>query len=1054
MTDANFVVYKSSAGSGKTFTLVKEYLKLALNNKQQLSTAYKGILAITFTNKAASEMKSRIIKALKEISLQQNDFLHQLIADELNISKDELKERAEIVLNQILHHYSDFSIGTIDSFTHRIIRTFALDLKLPINFQIETDTDAVFKKVISLLINNLGKDKLITEYLVEFSLTQVEENKHWDPEKILSDFIKQLNKEGIKELIERLSQFEISDFEEIKKQLNDYIKDFESTLVNLGNDGLSLIQSKALTEKAFYRGASGVFSFYKKLLSVKEKYEAKENLFNSYINTIITEDKWYSTTATANEIELIDSIKTELAIIISKAEKYILENEEHYIVFKLIKKHIYAIGLVNELAKLIEQYKADENILFISEFNQLISEVICDEPTPFIFERLGDRYKHFLLDEFQDTSGMQWLNMLPLVDNSLAGGNLNLIVGDGKQSIYRWRNADVKQFVDLPTLKHTNNNPVLIEREQSLIRNFNEKLLDTNFRSDSVIVDFNNQLFEFLSQQFLTDDLKKIYHNHHQKHKNNLNGFVSIEFPENTENSDVDVNLLYTLKHINNAIADGYEYKDVCIIVRANKNGNTIANYLIKHKIPVISSESLLLNNSFEINVIISFLKYIANQKDLVSASVVLNYLYQANYCNQQQYVEFLKDLNQQKTKNLFSICSSLNITIQLNALLSINLFDTCILIINALKLNKQNPQYIRFFLDEVLNFLTSHSSNNSQFIEWWEKRQEKASLIIPEGINAVNIMTVHASKGLEFPIVITPYANWNLVKNESVWVDVEDEKIGLPVALLSTGKSLESTKYKTISETEEQQQILDNLNILYVDFTRAVERLHIISPEPNKIIEKSCYTWLLNFAKSCENFNSEKQKLEFGTLQPKVTTEEKYNHLQQLQIEELNTIGNKEAIQIKGSASYNYNDELVKAREYGILVHHILSQIKTEADISVIIQNNVLLGNLSDLEAIQIKHDITQLIALPNVKPYFEIGLDIKNELEILTAQGELLRPDRVIIKNNEAVVIDYKTGKRNPQKYYNQLSSYELALKELGYTSVKKILLYIQEQEVEVVN
>jgi ATP-dependent exoDNAse (exonuclease V) beta subunit len=219
MAQNNFIVYKSSAGSGKTFTLVKEYLKIALVDKHNLAKAYKGILAITFTNKAASEMKWRIIKALKEISLETNDMLSSLIAKELAISKEDLKARAEVLLTDILHNYSDFSIGTIDSFTHRIIRTFALDLKLPINFQIETDSDAVFKKVISTLINNLGKDKLITDYLVQFSMAQIEDNKNWDPEQTLIDFIKEINKEGVGDLINQLNQFHIADFDRIKKQL-------------------------------------------------------------------------------------------------------------------------------------------------------------------------------------------------------------------------------------------------------------------------------------------------------------------------------------------------------------------------------------------------------------------------------------------------------------------------------------------------------------------------------------------------------------------------------------------------------------------------------------------------------------------------------------------------------------------------------------------------------------------------------------------------------------------------------------------------------------------
>jgi ATP-dependent exoDNAse (exonuclease V) beta subunit len=271
----NFIVYKSSAGSGKTFTLVKEYLKLALVEKHNLTKAYKGILAITFTNKAASEMKWRIIKALKEISLESNDMLSSLIAKELSISKEDLKTRAEIVLTDVLHNYSDFSIGTIDSFTHRIIRTFALDLKLPINFQIETDSDAVFKKVISTLINNLGKDKLITDYLVQFSMAQIEDNKNWDPEQTLIDFIKEINKEGVGDLINQLNDKTISDFDVIKKQLKAITKEFENYLKSNGEKALKIINEKQLTANAFASGGSGIYNFYVKLATLKTTSQAE-----------------------------------------------------------------------------------------------------------------------------------------------------------------------------------------------------------------------------------------------------------------------------------------------------------------------------------------------------------------------------------------------------------------------------------------------------------------------------------------------------------------------------------------------------------------------------------------------------------------------------------------------------------------------------------------------------------------------------------------------------------------------------------------------------------
>jgi ATP-dependent exoDNAse (exonuclease V) beta subunit len=1047
----NFIVYKSSAGSGKTFTLVKEYLKLALVNKHALEKAYKGILAITFTNKAAAEMKWRIIKALKELSLESNEMLSSLISEELKISKLDLKSRAEIVLTHVLHNYSDFSIGTIDSFTHRIIRTFALDLKLPINFQIETDSDAVFKKVISTLINNLGKDKLITDYLVQFSLAQIEDNKNWDPEKTLIDFIKEINKEGIGDLINQLNKFTISDFEVIKKQLKSFTKAFEDFLKLHGEVALKLINEKQLTANAFASGGSGIYNFYVKLANLKET--SIEKLFGSNVLKTLEQDKWHGGKASFDEKSAVDSIKIELEKNAKDVLIFVQENEKRYNAFKLIYKNIYAIGVVNELAKLTNQYKEDENVLFISEFNERISEVVNNEPTPFIFERLGDKYKHFLLDEFQDTSAMQWQNMLPLIDNSLGNGNLNLIVGDGKQSIYRWRNADVEQFVNLPNINVANKNDLLIEREESLIRNFEGRFLDKNYRSESTIVKFNNALFEYLSDTVLNEDLKKIYHNQKQEHKADEYGYVSIDFPALIDEDTDEVNTRFILNHIQKAIADGYNYSDICIIIRQNRNGNTVANFLIKNQIPVVSADSLLLNHAKEITVILSFLKYISNQKDLVSASVIVNYLWDKNYCNEAKCLSYLRELNIFKSKTVFDILDECLLRVDILKLTASNLFDCCLEIVNTLKLNESNPQYVRFFLDEVLSFLQSNTSNTMLFLDWWQRRAEKASVIIPEGINAVNIMTIHASKGLEFPVVITPFLAWDIEKIQSIWVDIDEEGIDLPVALINTTKAADDTVYKPLVEKERQQQTLDTLNMLYVDFTRAVDRLHIISPKLKKTSSKNCHTWLVDFANKQPQFNTINSVLEFGALTKKTTTHSKIG-LEQLQISQLsfNTISN--VIKIKGSSNYNTNEEITKAREYGILVHYILSKIKTKGDIEPVILNAVLAGDITKEESDKMVLEIKSLLSINSISSYFEIGVDVKNELEILTSSGEILRPDRVVIENNNAIVIDYKTGKKNPSKYHAQMRDYEHALLSLGYSSVKKLLLYIQEQNVEILN
>ncbi len=1053
MQTSNFLVYKSSAGSGKTFTLVKEYLKLALKDKLNLTNSFKGILAITFTNKAAAEMKWRIIKALREISTDKNDFLSNLIATELQISKDDLKDRTTVLLTAILHHYSDFSIGTIDSFTHRIIRTFALDLQLPFNFQIETDTDTVFNKVINTLISNLGKDETITNYLVQFSLAQVEENKSWDPEKLLFDFLKEINKEGDVDVTEQLSGFNISDFETIKLKLNTFIKTYQKFLKEQGQKGLDLIQRTNIPINAFSGGGT-IPSFFNKI-QTGEKISYEEIFIPSVFKTLDT-NVWHASKATKSEKELIYTISDELKTIVYVVLDYLKENEQKYTVYELIFKNIYAMGLVNELAKLTNEYKLDENILFLSEFNERISQIVSDEPTPFIFERLGDRYKHFLLDEFQDTSAMQWRNLLPLTDNALANGNLNLVVGDGKQSIYRWRNANVEQFVNLPKINNPEDNELLKEREASLIRNFQENFLDTNFRSQPEIVKFNNHLFEQLASILLNDDFKRIYNKQEQKYKSGTGGYVSIEFPELSKENDGDtVNTNLVLSHIQKAVSDGYLFSDICVIVHKNSNGSVVANFLIEHNIPVVSRESLLLSNAKEVVVLVSFLKFILNHKDLVSASVVLNYLYLNQKFSEEKYVELLKIINHKKNSSLIKILNENGIKVDELKITTSNLYDSCVEISKSLNLHIENPQYVRFFLDEVLSFLQTNTSNISMFLTWWEKRSLKASVIIPEGINAVNIMTIHASKGLEFPIVISPYMNFRTDKTNPIWVKLneENDELNLPIALLSIGKKIATTPYKHLAEKELMLVKLDCLNMLYVDFTRAVDRLHVISPKPIMNAANTTYAWLNDYACNLAHYDKIESKIVFGELLPKDDNAHVQVKLEQLQIPTLN-FNEENPIKIKNSSAFNSSEEATRAREYGILVHYILSQINSKDDIDLVVEKSILSGEITQLEAELIKKDLKNILINNKISKYFEPNLIVKNEFEILTETGEILRPDRVVIIDNEAIVIDYKTGMKNASKYHSQMQDYKNALLKLGYTSVIKIILYIHEKEVEILN
>ena len=1030
----NFIVYKSSAGSGKTYTLVKEYLKLALCDDKKLHYNYKFILAVTFTNKAAAEMKSRVISALNKISLSQYSELSESLCVDLKILPDELTNRSKLLLSYILHHYSDFAIGTIDSFTHKIVKTFAHDLKLPINFNIEFDTDSFYEKVVSELFNQIGEDEYVSKLLKEYALNKAEDNSGWDPENQIKEFSKLLLKEDSNDYITSLKKFNSDELEKFRKQFIDFTFHYKNTLKTEGQKAIDLIKKNNLEDNDFKGKKSGPQNFFKKciinLVGIKDTEGVN-------LNAAIEKNQWSGGIPETKKI--VDDITPLLNEYAKYLISFIIENFTYFSLCELLSKQMYPLMLLKKIEEISLEKKQEEHLVFISEFNQKIFNIINNESTPFIYERLGERYHHYLIDEFQDTSSLQWQNILPLVDNSLANGWFNLIVGDGKQSIYRWRNANIEQFDILPKIKNPQNNPQINERELSLDRNFEEKFLDANYRSSKTIVTFNNSLFDYLKKEILSDNLKNIYYNQAQVIKNQNPGFVSIHIQKLEKDSLNSENFNIILGQINSAIKDGFNNKDICILVRNNTHGNSTANFLIKNGIPVVSSDSLLLKNNFEINTIICYLNYLVNPQDIISGASVINYLYQSNQIDEILFNQQLDLIS--KKHSLFSILKNCGLEINKSNLSINNLLDNCIEIINVLGLNKNGYTYMRFFLDEVNEFLVTKNSNISSFFEWWDYRSKKASMIIPESTDAVKIMTIHASKGLEFPVVIIPFCNWATYHSNDSWVSINNDKVELPSTIVNLSQKAANSGFEKEYLKEFDEQCLDNLNLLYVAFTRAIERLHIIASSSKGNTQKSVCDWLKIYLN--ENYKSvSPDYYEIETALPKYSLE-KENNLSTFTLKPLEFDTPPNIIQIKPSY-LNNNHEIENAKKQGILIHWLLSKIKDKSQVKTALQLALLEGILVENEKDKLEKLIIELIEHPELNLYFLPNVNCKLESEIITATGELLRPDRIVFNSNETIIIDYKTGKENNSLYFKQLINYQNALIEMGYKNIKKILVY----------
>lgn len=1037
----NFVVYKSSAGSGKTYTLVKEYLRLALCDAKKLNYNYKRILAVTFTNKAASEMKSRVIEALNQISHKSMPSVGKTLCEELKTSEEELRNRARIVLSHILHHYSDFSIGTIDSFTHKIVKTFAHDLKLPVNFNIELDTAGFYEKVISELFNQIGEDEYVSKLLKEFALSKAEDNAGWDPEKQIKEFSKLLLKENSDEYLEKLKRFNADELEKFRQQFIDYIYYYKDFLKTEAQKALTIIRKNNLSADDFKFKKNGPQNFFTKCSNTSVLPADTES---ARIKDAIENNQWAGTTS-SDKKQIIETISPELNAFANKLIAFVKENYAYFSLCELLSKQMYPLMLLKKIEEISLEKKQEERLVFISEFNQKIFEIINNEPTPFIYERLGERYHHYLLDEFQDTSSLQWQNILPLLDNSLSNGWFNLIVGDGKQSIYRWRNANVKQFSLLPHIDNPAEQFTIEERALSLHRNFEQRYLETNYRSVKTIVEFNNSIFESLKETLLSGEYKDIYDKQAQIIKNENLGYITVNLNKVEKDELENITNNEIIAQINSSLEAGFEYKDICILARKNSHGNTIANFLMEQKIPVISSDSLLLKNNFEINTILCYLNYLVNNHDGISAAAVINYLFQSKQISESDFHTYLHLLS--KNKSLFEILKSCNIDLNENNLSLNNLLDNCIEIITALNLNQTAYPYIRFFLDEVNEFLVSKNSNISSFFEWWERRAEKASMIIPENTNAVRIMTIHASKGLEFPVVIIPYCNWGIYQSTDAWVNIKNDRVNLPTTVISLTKKVAESGFEIELETEQQEQLLDNLNLLYVAFTRAVERLHIIAISATSNKFKLVSDWLREFM--LQNHVAEQE--EFYSLGQALKKQSAHTQhfITNFDLEPLSFNSAENVVQIK--ASYlNDNQEVEEAKKQGLLIHWLLSKIKSLTDVNSALEAGTMEGLINANEIPSLQQKLLSVIEHPELAAYFASNVTCKIEAEIVTREGDLLRPDRIVLLEKETVLIDYKTGKENNSKYLKQLLKYEQALSTMGYPPIKKLLVYVDDLKI----
>ncbi|WP_417609950.1 UvrD-helicase domain-containing protein [Owenweeksia hongkongensis] len=1039
---SKFKIYNASAGAGKTYTLVKEFLRICL--KGENANQYRQILAITFTNKAANEMKERIVQKLETFANEQESIQDPMffqLAEELQVPHIRLSYAAQAALKSILHNYSAFSVSTIDKFTNRLIRSFSQDLKLSSNYEVELDTDELLREAVDRMLADLMEGDATSKVLLEFINDKLSEGKSPRPEQSLLAMGKNLFDEAAYPYLKHLKGFGKEEIMKAAGKLRKEKKDWEDKWSDEALEMMTLIHSQGIERMDFSSG-----TVYNYILNFVERDSSKWPINKTLEKVVFDGAPFYAKTKAKNLAPKFNPIEDELRTRLEKLVKEVVEVFPRYHLITKILKDVYSLAVLAEIDKNLQEVKEEENKLPIGEFNKLISDKLENEPTAYLFEKLGDRYQYFFIDEFQDTSVLQWRNLLPLINNALSANGSAMIVGDAKQSIYRWRGGEVGQFIDLSNDVDPSNK-VLLNGEEMELYSRETLNLGSNYRSRKNVVEFNNDFFTNSADLMQEEVFKDIYAASNQNVERQDGGYVCLKQIEYDKETYEQQQCEESLAVIQDAISRGYTLSDITIITRKKDYLAALAEFLLDKGIKVISPDSLLLEQSQEVRSLVSFLKFLCRPDDFASRWDFLSSLWALDVIKEKYKEEhrFISSHVKSNPVELNSALSGIIPNYSYPELLQQGLLDKVYLLARWFKLDVQGNPFLHTFVDKVSDFQNNKKGGEAEFCRHWDDKGSRQSIALPDGVDAVNLMTVHKSKGLEFPITIVPFADWLSTREpngSSAWMNLESHDMaGLPVARVSLSENANAHEdYQNLHLRNKGLVYLDNLNLAYVAFTRAVDELYVFGSK-GKPKESSNLT--IYISQYFRNKGVEGLMLEVGERGQKRQEDVKDNALMWKNYE---AVSWQDRLRITIDAPLDWNAGESEGTSYGKKVHGVFAKLDGKASVEEIIDNEVILGRLTNEESEPLKTLIDSVLANPEVMPYFAEGVGVLNEKDILLPKKGSLRPDRLSVVDGVVHIIDYKTGVSDPN-HQKQLDAYSDVLLEMGFKVGDKVLIYLNE-------
>lgn len=1005
-------------------------------------------------------MKDRILAYLNNFATGKQDELAAELKETLGLDDNTFQQYAQEAQAAILHKYDRFAISTIDAFFQKVIRSFTREAGLVGDYRLEVEQDAVLEEVIDNLIDELGANKELTDWVVEFARVNLENERPWDVRGSLIDFAQEIFREEFKQIEPEVlaTTSSRSYFHQLREMLREERDRFTLNASRLAKEALAVFAAEGWTMQDVYYGkGSGIQGFLESHADPRNLSDVKTA--TERIRTFLTAKSWPSKT-NKDPKRMIAVAEAKLIPIF---KEIITLDDIHYqrsLTADTVLQNLYVFGLVSDISRKLSEYKDENNMMLLADAPKFLNGVIQDSDTPFIYEKVGSFYKNYLIDEFQDTSAMQWKNFLPLLMNSLDQGYSSMVVGDVKQAIYRWRGGDLKLLQQE------------IEGHIGKARvSFRE--LNTNYRSTVNVVGFNNVIFEKSAAIVGTETGHPIaveaYLDVEQKAAHSEEGFVQVKFFRDEPDVKWRDQAMDRIPRLLEELQEnGASLKDIAVLVRRNEDGQQIVAHLLNYKnsdqakpglsYDVVSNESLRLDGASSVNLLLAAMRYLLNPDDAV-ARAQLSY----EFAKTEKVFRDLIDVFAVSNHAFFESNLPPTFAREKIALKKLSLVELTETLISIFKLGENQGEiaYLLAFQNLILDFYSRERNDLASFLEWWEDNKHKKSLQLSGEVNAVQILTIHKSKGLQFRYVIIPFCSWGLDHDPwqapNLWVKSDQapyEKAGyLPVKY---GSVLKETHFAADYEEERVRTYLDNLNLLYVALTRAEHGMIVMAPHPEVRGAKKSVAGLLHssiqigypmselWSEAMLEFNNGKRTMLPGS--PVSTT------MEAMQLYSYPAYPWREKLVIRQTAKSYFDsgiDEKLEKISYGIHIHTVLSRIRFIHEIPDTLEHIVLEGLIGTDEKTTVGDQLKELLDNPQIASWFDPYWDVRTEMPVLLPGGTENRIDRLLTKDKKAVVIDFKTGvaTKTDQK---QVQEYIDILRKMNFTEVEGFLLYIRTKEV----